>query len=147
MFLLYNTFLKYEYVYKLELPMFRISMFSTSFLLPVLDSRLDRDLWVCKFASALTLIIFQVLSLASERRLWEVSHRYLEAFHSRCCIYFPCEDLVYCIVVYSLCFHLSFLFEKSCIIVRISCVSIWGREPLTFRYEFMSISLLYFFLL
>ena len=58
--------------------MFRISMFSTSFLLPVLDSRLDSNLWVRNFASALTLIIFQVLSFDSERRLREVPHRSLE---------------------------------------------------------------------
>ena len=80
MFHLYDTFVKYEYVYKLEFPMFRISMFSTSFLLPVLDSMLDNNLWVRNFASALTLIIFEVLSFASERRLREVSLKSLELF-------------------------------------------------------------------
>ena len=116
------------------------SMFYMSFLLPVLDSRLDNNLWVCNFASALTLIIFQVLSLIAERCLREVSHR----VYSVSLLYFIFLSefmyIPYCILS-------PFLFyEKLCNYVRISYLSSCGHEPLALRFEFIPFWLCVFLL-
>ena len=118
------------------------SMFYMSFLLPVLDSRLDSNLWVCNLASALTLIIFQVLSFASERRLREVPRRSLELYSIVVYFTFLCKPCIFMLYIVSISF-----FEMSCIIVKISYLSIWGLKPLSFLYGFMSLYILLMILL